>query len=73
MISFSFFCKLKQLHEKEMDAITNNDRAKTEYEKRISRIQKEINLVEDYKSKITELEIKIKSNFLFSEYEFCKL
>ena len=56
-----------------MDAITNNDRAKTEYEKRISRIQKEINLVEDYKSKITELEIKIKSNFLFSEYEFCKL
>ncbi len=67
----------KQLSEKDGECQNSIERAKTDYEKKISRIQKEIDRFDEYKSKVTDLEIKIKSmkpSFLFvcSENLFLK-
>ncbi len=44
--------------------MSNSERMKTEYDRRIKTIQKDIDRCEDYKTKIAELEINIKSKFL---------
>jgi hypothetical protein len=39
----------------------NNEKSKSEYEKRLRSIQKDIDKCDEYKDKIHDLEIKIKS------------
>ena len=41
--------------------MSNNEKLKTDYEKRVSKIQKEIDRCDEYKDKVHDLEIRIKS------------
>ncbi len=58
---FIFFFLNQQLSEKENELMLNNEKSKSEYEKRLRSIQKDIDKCDEYKNKINDLEIKIKS------------
>jgi chromosome segregation ATPase len=49
------------IKEKDIEIIQNSEQAKSDYDKRIKSIQKEIDRCDQYKDKINELELKIKS------------
>lgn len=59
---------LKSLYEKEMELLEIQEKLKTDFEKRIKSIQNEIDRCDEYKNKITDLELENKSknsqNFL---------
>ena len=59
------FVILKQVHEKEMEILSNSEKLKTDYEKRIRSVQKEIDRCDEYKDKVHDLELKLKSLLLF--------
>jgi len=54
------------LHEKEIELIQNNERLKGDYDKKLRTIQKEIDQCDDYRNRMNELELKLKSIIFFS-------
>ena len=52
---------LKSLYEKEMELLEIQEKLKTDFEKRIKSIQNEIDRCDEYKNKITDLELENKS------------
>ena len=53
--------EFKQLHEKELEIVSNAERVKTDYDRRLKTIQKDIDRTDEFKSRIVELEIQVKS------------
>lgn len=46
-----------------MEILSNSEKLKTDYDKRIKSVQKEIDRCDEYKDKVHDLELKLKSNF----------
>ncbi len=53
----------KQINEINKEALEYNQKNKSDYDKRLQFLQKDIDRCEDYKNKIGQLEIDIKSDF----------
>lgn len=53
----------KQVHEKEIEILQNQERLKAEFEKRMKSIQSEIDRSDDYKNKVHDLGLQIRSEF----------
>ncbi|RNA23876.1 leucine-rich repeat-containing 45 [Brachionus plicatilis] len=49
-----------QVHEKDVELVQNNDRLKSDYERRVRMIQSEIDKVDEFKGKINDQELQIK-------------
>ena len=47
-----------------MEILSSSEKLKTDYDKRIRSVQKEIDRCDEYKEKVHDLEIKLKSWFI---------
>ena len=45
-----------------MEMLSSSEKLKTDYDKRVRSIQKEIDRYDEYKNKVNDLELKLKSN-----------
>jgi vacuolar-type H+-ATPase subunit C/Vma6 len=52
-----------------MEILSNSEKLKTDYDKRIKSVQKEIDRCDEYKDKVHDLELKLKSNFKNISYQ----
>lgn len=51
----------QQLHDKEIENMQSNERQRSDFDKRLRSIQKDIERTDEYKTRVSELELKLKS------------
>ena len=64
-INIFYLRYVKQLQEKDIELIQISEKSRTDYEIRLKHLQKEIDRNDEYKEKLQDLEIKLKSKQFF--------